>query len=71
VAMVLSSTPFLVSFNVISSDNPGTIAAFIASTFPESHGSQLAALIGLGLILFAVSLVISVIGRRIARRRLA
>jgi phosphate transport system permease protein len=68
VAMVLSPTPFLVSVNVISSDNPATIAAFIASTFPESRGKQVGALIGLGLVLFGVSLLISVIGRRIGRK---
>jgi phosphate transport system permease protein len=70
VAMVLSSTPFLVSVNVISSDNPATIAAFIASTFPESHGAQVGALIGLGLVLFGVSLLVSIAGRRIAGRRM-
>ncbi|MDR2453933.1 MAG: phosphate ABC transporter permease subunit PstC [Bifidobacteriaceae bacterium] len=68
VAMVLSATPFLISFNVISSENPATIAAFIASTFPESTGSQVSALIALGLILFAISLLASLLGRRIARR---
>jgi phosphate transport system permease protein len=67
VAMVLSATPFLISFNVISSENPATIAAFIASTFPESTGSQVGALIGLGLVLFGISLVASVAGRRIAQ----
>jgi phosphate transport system permease protein len=69
VAMVLSSTPFLVSFDIISSNNPSTIAAFIAATFPESHGAQVGALIGLGLVLFAVSLLFSLLGRRIARGR--
>jgi phosphate transport system permease protein len=69
VAMVLSSTPFLVSVNVVSSDNPATIAAFIAATFPESHGAQVSALIALGLILFGVSLLVSLVGRRVAQRR--
>ncbi|MDR2381213.1 MAG: phosphate ABC transporter permease subunit PstC [Bifidobacteriaceae bacterium] len=68
VAMVLSATPFLISFNVISAENPATIAAFIASTFPESTGSQVGALIGLGLVLFGIALVASVVGRRFAQK---
>jgi phosphate transport system permease protein len=68
VAMVLSATPDLISLNVISSENPSTIAAFIASTFPESTGSAVSALIGLGLVLFAISLVVSIAGRRIAKK---
>ncbi|MDR1394032.1 MAG: phosphate ABC transporter permease subunit PstC [Bifidobacteriaceae bacterium] len=68
VAMVLSWTPYLVSVNLVSSGNPVTIAAFIASTFPESTGSQVGALIGLGLVLFGISLLVSIAGRRIARQ---
>jgi phosphate transport system permease protein len=68
VAMVLSATPSLISFNVISAENPSTIAAFIASTFPESTGAEVSALIGLGLVLFAISLVVSLVGRRIAKQ---
>jgi phosphate transport system permease protein len=68
VAMVLSATPFLVTVNLISSENPATIAAFIASTFPESTGSQVGALIGLGLVLFGISLLASIAGRRAARQ---
>jgi phosphate transport system permease protein len=71
VAMVLSATPFLISVDVVSSENPATIAAFIASTFPESTGSQVGALIGLGLILFGISLLASVAGRRAARQAVA
>jgi phosphate transport system permease protein len=68
VAMVLSATPDLISFNVISSENPSTIAAFIASTFPESTGSRVNALIALGLVLFGISLLVSIAGRRIAKK---
>jgi phosphate transport system permease protein len=68
VAMVLSATPDLISVNLISSENPSTIAAFIASTFPESTGSQVSALIGLGLVLFGISLLVSIAGRRIAKK---
>jgi phosphate transport system permease protein len=71
VAMVLSATPFLISFNVISPENPATIAAFIASAFPESAGRQVDALIGLGLVLFAISLLASIAGRRVARKAVA
>jgi phosphate transport system permease protein len=68
VAMVLSAIPDLISVNLISSQNPSTIAQFIASTFPESTGSQVSALIALGLVLFAISLAVSVVGRRVAQQ---
>ncbi|MDR1633539.1 MAG: phosphate ABC transporter permease subunit PstC [Bifidobacteriaceae bacterium] len=71
VAMVLSATPGLISVNVISAENPSTIAAFIASTFPESTGSKVSALIALGLVLFAISLVVSILGRRFAKTGVA
>lgn len=71
VAMVLSATPGLISVNLISSENPPTIAAFIASAFPESTGSKVSALIGLGLVLFAISLVVSIVGRRFAKKGVA
>jgi phosphate transport system permease protein len=71
VAMVLSATPDLISVNLISAENPSTIAQFIASTFPESTGSQVSALIALGLVLFAISLLVSIAGRRIAKQGVA
>ncbi len=51
VAMVLSASG-IVTFNLISSDNPSTIAANIALQFPEATGLGVNALIATGLVLF-------------------
>ncbi|MDR0417601.1 MAG: phosphate ABC transporter permease subunit PstC, partial [Propionibacteriaceae bacterium] len=66
VAMVLSPTPFLVSFRLLESSNPNTVAAFIAQTFPEAHGLEVSALIALGLILFALTFAVNALARRVA-----
>jgi phosphate transport system permease protein len=65
IAMVLSPTPFLVTFRLINSENPGTVAAFIASNFPESHGMEVNALIALGLVLFAVTFAVNYVARAV------
>ncbi len=51
VAMVLSASG-VITFNLISSDNPSTIAANIALEFPEATGLRVNALIASGLVLF-------------------
>ncbi|MDR0285596.1 MAG: phosphate ABC transporter permease subunit PstC [Propionibacteriaceae bacterium] len=66
-AMVISPAPFLVGFGLINSTNPNTIAAFIAQTFPESHGVEVATLLALGLVLFVITFVVNVVARRIVR----
>jgi phosphate transport system permease protein len=68
VAMVLSATPFLVSFRLLSSQNPGTVAAYIAQNYPEAHGLEVNALVWLGLLLFAVTFVVSFFARLVVRR---
>jgi phosphate transport system permease protein len=68
VAMVLSPTPFLVTFHLVESSNPNTVAAFIAQTFPEAHGLETSALIALGLILFALTFAVNAAARRVAAR---
>jgi phosphate transport system permease protein len=68
VAMVLSPKPFLVSLRLLTSENPGTVAAYIAQNYPEAHGLEVNALIWLGLLLFAVTFAVSFLARAIVRR---
>ncbi len=67
VAIILSATG-VVSFNLISSTNPSTIAANIALDFPESSGLDVNALIASGLALFAITLVVNMFARAIIAR---
>lgn len=62
VAMVLASSG-VVSFVLIGSQNPSTIAANIALRFPEAHGITVNMLIGSGLVLFAITLLVNGISR--------
>jgi phosphate transport system permease protein len=68
VAIVLSVSG-AVTFNLISSDNPSTIAANIALNFPESTGVQVNALIASGLALFVITLAVNMLARWIVARR--
>ncbi|EPR76283.1 Phosphate transport system permease protein PstC [Leifsonia rubra CMS 76R] len=68
VAMVLSASN-VITFDVISSINPSTIAANIALSFPEAYGLNVNVLIATGLILFAITLVVNIIARYIVNRR--
>src|SRR5207344_2861204 len=54
VAIILSASG-VVTFNLISSGNPSTIAANIALNFPESSGVAVNALIFTGLVLFGIT----------------
>ena len=67
VAIILSVSGG-VSFNLISSANPSTIAANIALDFPESSGIDINTLIASGLVLFAVTLIINMAARAIINR---
>jgi phosphate transport system permease protein len=67
VAMVLSASG-LVTFNLISSDNPSTIAANIALQFPESTGLKVNALIASGLVLFVITFAVNFAARGIVAR---
>jgi phosphate transport system permease protein len=67
VAMVLSATG-VVSFNLISSVNPSTIAANVALKFPEASGLQVNVLIFSGLILFLITFLVNFLGRWIGAR---
>lgn len=68
VAMVLSATG-VITFNLISSGNPSTIAANVALRFPEAYGINVNVLIATGLILFAITLVVNSIARYIVNLR--
>jgi len=67
VAMVLSASG-VVTFNLIGSDNPSTIAANIALQFPESTGLRVNALIATGLVLFVVTFAVNFAARTIVAR---
>ncbi len=68
VAMVLSATG-IVSFRLLTSENPSTIAANIALSFPEAYGTNINVLIATGLILFIVTFLVNAIARWIVSRR--
>ena len=68
VALVLSISSG-VTVDLISSSNPGTIAANIALQFPESSGIQVNVLIASGLVLFVITLAVNVLARWIVDRR--
>jgi len=68
VAIVLSVSG-VVTFNVISSTNPSTIAANIALQFPESSGLAVNVLIASGLVLFVITLLVNALARYIVNRR--
>ncbi len=68
VAMVLSPSA-VVSFALLTSNNPNTIAANIALQFPEAGGSYVNLLIATGLILFGITMVVNMTARWIISRR--
>lgn len=70
VAIVLSPAA-VISFILIGSQNPNTIAGNIALSFPEASGVQVNALIATGLVLFVITLIINSIARYIVNRRKA
>jgi phosphate transport system permease protein len=67
VAIILSVSGD-VTFDLISSANPSTIAANIALDFPESSGIDVNALIASGLVLFAITLAVNILARAIIAR---
>ncbi|WP_248241863.1 phosphate ABC transporter permease subunit PstC [Microbacterium kunmingense] len=68
VAMVLSATG-VVTFRLFTSENPSTIPANIALTFPEAYGVNVNVLIATGLILFIVTFAVNALARWIVSRR--
>ena len=70
VAMVLSPS-VIISFALLQSQNPTTIAANIALNFPEAHGIGVNVLIATGLVLFAITLIVNSLARVVINRRKA
>ena len=68
VAMVLSATG-VVTFQLLTSGNPSTIAANIALSFPEAYATNVNVLIATGLILFIVTFLVNALARYIVNRR--
>jgi phosphate transport system permease protein len=68
VAIILSVSG-AVTFNLISSSNPSTIAANIALQFPDSTGLAVNTLIASGLVLFVITLLVNALARYIINRR--
>lgn len=70
VAMVLSPSA-VITFALLTSQNPNTIAANIALGFPEAHDIGINVLITTGLVLFVITLIVNSIARMIINRRKA
>ncbi|WP_139977410.1 phosphate ABC transporter permease subunit PstC [Nocardioides litoris] len=68
VAMVLSTTGVITSWNIVSSQNSNTVAAFIAQGYKEASPIRVAVLIFAGLALFALTFLVNFLGRAIATR---
>lgn len=68
VAMILPGK-VLVSFKLLSFNNPNTIAAYIAQNFPEAEGDGRHQLIAAGLVLFVITLLVNMVARWIIHRR--
>ena len=68
VALVLSPST-VISVALLTAQNPSTIAANIALSFPESTGIKVNALIASGLVLFAITLVVNMLARYVIGRR--
>jgi phosphate transport system permease protein len=68
VAMVLSATG-VVTFNLIGSTNPSTIAANIALKFADATGVRVNVLIASGLVLFVITFVVNFAARAIIGRQ--
>ena len=70
VAMVLSPA-VVVSFLLLTSLNPNTIAANIALQFPEATGIGINTLIASGLVLFVITFIVNGVARFVVNRRKA
>ena len=65
---IILSVSGSITFNLVSSTNPSTIAANVALQFPESSGLDVNVLIASGLVLFAITLVVNIAARAIIAR---
>jgi len=67
--LMILSPGLLVSFQIFDGGQVQTIAAFIASMFPESAGLTISVLIACGLALFLISMLVNMTARWVASRR--
>ncbi len=67
VAMVLSGAP-VITLEILTSQNPNTIAAVIAQNFAEAYGLKTNMLIAGGLVLFVITLLVNMGARLIVSR---
>jgi phosphate transport system permease protein len=65
---IILSVSGIVTFNLVSQENPTPIAANIALKFPESSGVDVNALIASGFVLFGITLVVNMLARLIISR---
>jgi phosphate transport system permease protein len=68
VAIILSGSGGI-TLNLISRENPSTIASNIALQFPESTGLDVNTLIASGLALFVITLAVNMLARWVVNRR--
>jgi phosphate transport system permease protein len=68
VSMVLSGGRNI-TFQLLTSENPNSIAAQIAQNFPEASGLKTNQLIAAGLVLFLITLAVNMLARWIVARR--
>ncbi|MGY1843445.1 phosphate ABC transporter permease subunit PstC [Modestobacter sp. SYSU DS0875] len=69
VAIILSGSAAGITWALITSANPQTIAANIALEFPESTGLAVNTLIASGLALFVITLLVNMLARWVVSRR--
>ncbi len=67
IAMVLSATG-TTTLKLLTAENPSTIAANIALSFPEAYGTNINVLIATGLILFTVTFLVNAVARWVVNR---
>src|SRR5919197_977722 len=65
---IILSVSGIVSFDLVSQENPTPIAANIALNFPDSSGIHVNALIASGLVLFVITLLVNMAARAIIDR---
>ena len=70
VAMVLSGAN-VIKLEMLTQQNPISIAARIALDFPESSGIAVNQLIAAGLVLFVITLAVNMVARWVVARRAA
>ncbi|WP_298802038.1 phosphate ABC transporter permease subunit PstC [uncultured Pseudokineococcus sp.] len=69
VTLVLSASTSAITFNLINTANPPTIAAEIALNFPEATGLRLSTLIAAGLVLFVLTFAVNFAARALVTRQ--